>query len=250
MRFCIPIPLFFKNIPFHEAIYKVRELGFDACETYNWKALDFDAVKKALAETNVELLSMCTTNFNMTDSAARSEWLKGLEESCIAAKELNVKRLITQSGGDTGAPREVQHKNIVDALKEAIPVLEKYNITLMIEPLNTLINHPGTYLSLSTEAFEIIRAVNHPLVKVVYDIYQQQVTEGNIILNITNNLDCIAHLHGAGHPGRHELQLGESDYKVIIKAVSEAGYNGAFGLEYIPTMEPVKSLEKFKEIYM
>jgi len=87
------------------------------------------------------------------------------------------------------------------------------------------------------------------LVKVVYDIYHQQVMEGNIIPNITNNLDCIAHLHAAGHPGRIELQFGENDYHVIFDAVDKAGYQGACGLEYNPTLGSVESLESFKRIY-
>ena len=92
--------------------------------------------------------------------------------------------------------------------------------------------------------------MDHPFVKVVYDVYHQQVMEGNIIPSVTNNLDCIAHLHAAGHPGRHELQLGENDYHVIMDAIDKAGYQGAMGLEYNPTMEPTESLETFKKLYM
>ena len=73
--------------------------------------------------------------------------------------------------------------------------------------------------------------------------------EGNIIPSITNNLDLIAHLHAAGHPGRIELQLGESDYTNIIKAVDAAGYTGALGLEYRPTLDPIESLKSVKMIY-
>ena len=120
----------------------------------------------------------------------------------------------------------------------------------MIEPLNIYVNHPGYYLWSSREAFEIIHEVDHPLVKVVYDIYHQQVMEGNIIPSITQNLDCIAHLHSAGHPGRHELQFGENDYKVIFAAVDKAGYTGACGLEYGPTMDSVESLKEFRRIYL
>ncbi|MBO5299764.1 MAG: hypothetical protein J6B51_06780, partial [Clostridia bacterium] len=72
---------------------------------------------------------------------------------------------------------------------------------------------------------------------------------GNIIPNIVNNLDLIAHLHSAGHPGRHELQFGESDYKVIFSAVDKAGYTGCCGLEYGPLLSPEESLIKAKEIY-
>lgn len=249
MRLCVPIPCFFKDIDFAAAIRRVKALGYDAAETYDWKNLDFDAVRAACEETGVELLSMCTTEFRMTDPALRTAWLDGLKESCEAAKKLGVKRLITQVGPDTGAPRAQQHASIVAALRDARPILEDSGVTIMIEPLNTYVNHPGYYLWSSVEGFEIIREVDHPLVKVVYDIYHQQVMEGNIIPNVTNNLDCIAHLHSAGHPGRHELQYGESDYKVIFAAVDKAGYKGACGLEYSPLLEPEESLRLAKEIY-
>ena len=249
MRLCVPVPCFFKNIPFQDAIYRIKALGFDAAETYNWKDLDFDAVKKALDDTGVELLSMCTTEFRLTDPKYRTAWLDGLKESCAAANRLGVKRLITQVGQDTGAPRAEQHAAIVETLKLAKPILEKSGVTIMIEPLNTYFNHPGYYLWSAVEGFEIVREVDSPYVKVVYDIYHQQIMEGNIIPNITNNLDCIAHLHAAGHPGRHEMQNGESDYKVIFAAVDKAGYTGACGLEYSPLMPPEESLIEARRIY-
>ena len=73
--------------------------------------------------------------------------------------------------------------------------------------------------------------------------------EGNIIPSIVNNLDLIAHLHSAGHPGRNELQYGENDYKVIFGKVDEAGYTGCCGLEYRPLMDPMESLKVAKELY-
>lgn len=249
MRLCVPIPCFFKETDFPAAIHRVKALGFDAAETYNWKNLDLDAVRNACAETGVELLSMCTTEFRMTDPALRREWLAGLKESCAAAVKVGAKRLITQVGPDTGAPRQAQHDSIVAALREAKPILEDSGVTIMIEPLNTYVNHPGYYLWSSVEGFEIIREVGHPLVKVVYDIYHQQVMEGNIIPNITKNLDCIAHLHSAGHPGRHELQYGENDYRVIFQAVDQAGYQGACGLEYSPLLPPEESLREARRLY-
>ena len=250
MRFCVPIPCFFNNLDFCEAIKLVRELGFDAAETYQWKALDLERVKGTCAETGVELLSMCTTEFNMTAPEKRSAWLAGLRESCAAAKMLGVGKLITQVGADTGEERAVQHQSILDALQAALPILEDSGVTLMLEPLNTYVDHPGYYLTSSAEAFAIIRETAHPLVKIVYDIYHQQIMEGNIIPNITAGLDCIAHLHSAGHPGRHELQYGENDYKVIFAAVDKLGYTGACGLEYHPLLDPQESLQEFRRLYL
>ena len=249
MRFCVPVPCFFKDMDFVQAIRRIGALGFDAAETYAWKGLDLDAVKNACEETGVELLSMCTTEFRMTDPSLRTAWLDGLRESCAAAQKVGAKRLITQVGPDTGAPRQAQHESIVAALRDARPILEDSGVTIMIEPLNTYVNHPGYYLWSSAEAFEIVREADHPLVKVVYDIYHQQVMEGNIIPSITKNLDCIAHLHAAGHPGRNELQYGENDYRVIFSAVEKAGYAGACGLEYKPLLPPEVSLALAQELY-
>ena len=249
MRLCVPIPCFFGKMDFCDAIRRVKALGFDAAETYNWKNLDLDAIRHTCEETGVELLSMCTTEFRMTDPALRDAWLAGLKESCAAAKRVGAGKLITQVGPDTGAPREAQHESIVAALKAAQPILEDSGVTIMIEPLNTYVNHPGYYLWSGMEGLDIIREVNHPLVKLIFDIYHQQVMEGNIIPNITNNLDLIAHLHAAGHPGRIELQYGENDYRVIFDAVDKAGYTGACGLEYRPTLEPEESLREAKRIY-
>jgi hydroxypyruvate isomerase len=236
-------------VDFCEAIRCVASLGYDAVETYHWKSLDLCEVRRTLRETGVELLSICTTEFRLTDPAYREAFVEGVRESCEAARALGAGKMITQVGKDTGAPREDQHASIVAGLSAAAPVLEKAGVTLMIEPLNTYVNHPGYYLWSSAEAFEIIREVDHPKVKVIYDIYHQQVMEGNIIPSITKNLDCIAHLHAAGHPGRNEMQYGESDYKNIIKAVDAAGYTGALGLEYRPLLDPIESLKSVLEIY-
>lgn len=249
MRFCVPVPCFFKDVDFCDAIKKIGELGFDAAETYNWRALDLDKVRSTCEESGVELLSMCTTEFNMTNPELRQKWLEGLALSCKAANQVGAKHLITQVGNDTGADRGYQHESIVAALKAAKPILEDTGVTIMIEPLNTLVNHIGYYLWSAVEAFDIIHEVDNQYVKVVYDIYHQQIMEGNIIPNITGNLDCIAHLHSAGHPGRIDLQYGENNYHVIFDAVDKAGYKGACGLEYRPTMPGVESLMKFKEIY-
>ena len=250
MRICIPVPCFFRKIDFCQAIERIAALGFDAAETYDWSRLDPNAVREACQRCGVELLSMCTSEFRMTDAAWRGAWLDGLEKSCDMANRMGVKKLITQVGPDTGASRQTQHENIVETLRQATPILEEHGVTVMVEPLNTLYDHPGYYLWSAVEGFDIIRAVNHPLVKLVYDIYHQQVMEGNIINNVTNNLDCIAHLHAAGHPGRIELQQGENDYKCIWKRIDEAGYTGACGLEYNPVMQPEASLREFRRLYL
>lgn len=250
MKFGVPIPCFFGGMDFIEAICKVKKLGFDVVETYEWSSLDRQKVKAVLDDNGMELVSILVPCSDLTNPSGRKTWLEALEKTCAAAREMGVKRVITQVGNDTNEERAFQHESIVEGLRAASPILEDSGVTVMIEPLNTYYDHPGYYLWSSKEAFDIIREVNHPLVKVVYDIYHQQIMEGNIIKNVTENLDCIAHLHSAGHPGRHELQFGENDYKVIFNAISDAGYKDTCSLEYTPLLNPEESLREFKKIYM
>ena len=249
MKLCVPIPCFFGVLPFAEAVLKISALGYDCAEIYGWKHLDLPAAARALSQTGVTLISMCTTEFCLTAPELRGSWVEGIRESCEAAAGLGVKKMITQVGFDTGAPREEQHRSIVEGLRAGAPILERAGVTVMIEPLNTKVNHPHYYLTASEEAFQIVREAGSPNVKVVFDIYHQQISEGNIIPNITENLDCIAHLHAAGHPGRNELQFGENDYRNIFAAVDKAGYTGACGLEYNPLLPPEESLAAARELY-
>ncbi len=249
MKLCVPVPCFFNNLPFEEAVEKISRLGYKYIEIYDWKHLDLKSAAKALADTGVTLLSMCTSDFRLTDPACRGMWLDGIKKSCEAAGVLGAKKLITQVGADTGAAREAQHRSIVEGLRAGAEILESTGVTVMIEPLNIKVDHPGYYLTSSAEAFDIVREVGSPNVKAVFDIYHQQISEGNIIPNVTENLDCIAHLHAAGHPGRHELQYGENDYVNIFAAIDRAGYTGACGLEYSPLLESEESLAAAMKLY-
>ena len=249
MRLCAAVPCFFGGIPFTEAIRRIGALGFDAAETYDWTRLDLPEVKRVCEDNGVELLSMCTTDFRVNEPEHRGAFLDGVKRSCEAAVTVGAGKLITQGGQDTGAGRERQHAAIIETLLCAAPILEDAGVTLMLEPLNALFDHKGTFLTTSAEAFDIVRAVNSPSVKVIYDVYHQQITEGNVIPTVTANLSLIAHLHAAGHPGRHELQSGESNYRVIFDAVDKAGYTGACGLEYGPLLPPEESLRIAKETF-
>ena len=249
MKLCVPLPCFFSRLPFDAAVEKTAALGYGYVEIYDWKQLNLNAAARVLEKSGVTLLSMCTSEFRLTDPDCRERWLNGLRESCETAAALGVKKLITQVGPDTGAPREAQRRSVVDGLKAGAEILENAGVTVMIEPLNTKVDHPGYYLTSSAEAFGIVRAVGSPNVKVVFDIYHQQISEGNIIPNVTENLDCIAHLHAAGHPGRHELQSGENDYRNIFAAIDRAGYTGACGLEYTPLLDPAESLTEARKLF-
>ena len=123
-------------------------------------------------------------------------------------------------------------------------MLEAAEVTLVIEPLNELIDHAGYYLVHSDEAFQIVDEVASDRVKVVFDIYHQQISEGQLIANITSNIDKIGHFHAAGNPGRNELTSGELHYPSIFQAISETGFTGFVGLEYWPKQDIAAGLKE------
>jgi hydroxypyruvate isomerase len=113
-----------------------------------------------------------------------------------------------------------------------------------VEPLNIRVDHAGYFLSRSDEAFAIIDQVGSPQVKVLFDIYHQQITEGDLIRRIRANIGAIGHFHAAGSPGRHELDDGEIDYPKIFEAISSLGFEGDIAMEYFPVQAPLIGLKK------
>jgi len=240
---CIDAVLEF--VPFDQALQTVVESGIDAFEFWGWWDKDLDALLAARDACDMRISACCTKFVSLVDPAVRSNYLSGLEESIVAAERLGCKTLISQVGDfRPGVDRARQHDSLVQGLKEAAPLVEAADVTLVIEPLNELVDHAGYYLTRSDEAFEIIDEVGSSHVKVIFDIYHQQISEGHLIHNITANIDKIAHFHAAGNPGRHELSIGEIHYPTVFQAIQETDYSGYVGLEYWPLGDPQTGLRE------
>ena len=137
----------------------------------------------------------------------------------------------------------VVEKTIVETL--VATVVE----TVVVEkPLNVLVDHQGHYLSTSAEGFAILDEVGSPHVKLLYDIYHQQISEGNLIATIKASAARIGHFHVADVPGRHEPGTGEINYANVLRAIDAAGYGGYVGLEYRPQARAADSLNAVKAI--
>jgi hydroxypyruvate isomerase len=232
-----------------EAMRLAARLGYKAVEFWEGKDFDLEAYKTALSETNLSLACMGSLT-GLVDPATRQESLGNFKISLANAKALGAKGIIATTGQELeGVPREKQRQSIVEGLKEAAKIVSGSGIRLYLEPLNVLVNHAGYYLYSSAEAFGIVREVNSPDVKVLFDIYHQQITEGNLIANIVGNIDLIGHFHVAGNPGRGEPYLGEINYKEVFAAIDAAGYEGYAGLEFWPKGDLEESLKKCLELY-
>jgi hydroxypyruvate isomerase len=238
--------------PGKDAVYhleKVREHGFGGLEYYAWWELgDLDRVAAEQARIGVSIIGTCTKEFNLVDPAYREAYFDGLQQTIEACKRLGVSSIITQTGSErAGIPRELQRQAMIETLKHCAPLLEKADMVLEIEPLNGLVDHAGHYLQRSDEAVQVIDAVDHPHVKLVFDVYHQQITEGNVIRNATEYAGRIHHYHIADNPGRKQPGTGELNYLNILRAIQGTGFDGFVGLECGFTVDTDEAIEEFKK---
>lgn len=250
MQASVCVDAVFEGVATVDAVRRVKACGIDAFEFWGWWDKDLPAIKDVAAECQMQIASCCTKFISLVDAAKRSEYLEGLAESIQAAKSLNCPTLISQVGDFLpDVPREQQHESLVEGLRQAAPLLEAAGVTLVFEPLNELVDHVGYYLVRSDEAFEIVDEVGSDCVKVVFDIYHQQISEGNVIRNATENIGKIAHFHAAGNPGRNELTRGELNYSQILAAIAATGYDKYVGLEYWPLDDVETGLKQASEVF-
>jgi hydroxypyruvate isomerase len=245
MKVSICVDAVYMDKDFVESLKEISSIGVKAFEFWSWWDKDLKVIKDAKDELGLEVAAFCTKFVSLVDKSKREEYISGLKESIEAAKFMGCKTLISQVGNNTNAPRQVQRQNIIDGLKECVPLLKEAGITLVLEPLNIYVDHANYYLYSSREGFDIVKAVGSRNVKLLFDLYHQQIMEGNLIINSTNNIDKIAHFHAAGNPGRHELSFGEVNYKEVFKAIDAVGYEGFVGFEYFPVEEPAKGIKAF-----
>lgn len=241
---CVDALYFGKDI--YKGLEEIKQCGYDNFEIWCWWDKDIDRLIELKNNLGMKLTACCTKFVSLVDPSKREEYIKGLRESIEVAKKLGCKELISQVGNDTGKSCEEQHKSLVEGLKACAPILEENDITLVVEPLNTRVDHQGYYLWSSDEGFQIIDEVGSPNVKLLYDIYHQQIMEGDLLRRIIPNISKIGHFHAAGNPGRNELYYGELEYKRIFEEIGKTDYDGYTGYEYFVKDPVAEGLKKTK----
>jgi len=261
----------FPDLSRAERTRKVAEVGFPAIEFWFYDlaigrgdprmlsaaeaAKDVAAIAKACAETGVIVNDIVVNapdagiGGSLVDPADRPKYLGRLKETIEVAKDLNCSKMITCTGNvRPGVSREEQHKSVVDTLKAGADVIAVEGMTLLLEPLNTHVDHEGYFLDSADEGAQIVREVGSPNVKLIFDVYHMQIMQGNVLARIEKYIDLIGHFHSAGVPGRHELSDGELNYPNILKQIDSLGYTGYFGLEYFPALDDTESLKRMREL--
>ncbi len=246
-----------------DQIYFMADQGFRAFEDNSLSAREVsmqEKIGKALAEKNLEM-GVFVGNWEVRrgdglakgDQEVREAYLKEIQNSVDVAKRVNA-TWMTIVLGDRHHRLEMDYQtaNIVETLKRASEILEPHGLVMVLEPLNPWVNHPNMFLAKIPHAYLICKAVDSPACKILFDMYHQQITEGNIINNIDLAWDEIGYFQIGDVPGRKEPTTGEMNYKNIFKHIHEKGFEGILGMEhgnYSPGKEGEEALIKaYREV--
>ena len=189
-------------------------------------------------------------NLSSGDDDYRDEFLKHIRNSVEVAKRVNAKWMTVVPGHlDLRKDMSYQTSNVVETLKRASDILEPHGLVMVLEPLNFR-DHPGLFLSESPQAFQICKAVDSPSCKILFDIYHQQIQEGNLIPNIDDSWDEIAYFQIGDNPGRKEPTTGEINYKNIFSFIYKKGYDGILGMEHGNALQGLEGEKALVDAYL
>ena len=260
MKYSACIEMLFDEVPFIQRINKAKENNFDAIEFWDWEEKDIDKIRDECIKNDIDVAAFIgNTKGQMVNPEDNEDLVTGIGQSIKIAKELQCNNLLLTTnilGEDrsvmptpAGLTESDKKKNIEEVLSELAPIAEESGITMVLEPLNVLVDHPGYFLDNSKIGFDILKKVNNPNIKLLYDIYHMQIMEGNIINTIEKNINLIGHIHIADVPGRREPGTGEINYSNIYNKLVELDYKNFAGFEYQPSNSTEDSLSSIKNIF-
>ena len=265
LKLSVRVEPLFPGLTLEAQMRKVAEAGYQAFEFGDWRAQDSKKITALMKQLRIECAcivgnkSVNPVGMGLCSPAERDGFLAEIRASTEAAVRFETKQIVVLSGFKVpGVSREAQHASIVEGLKRAHEVVAPHGVTMIVEVINTLAaveplnpkgnNHADYYLDRTPEAFQIVREVGSPYVKVLYDIYHTQIMEGNVIETIRKNIAAIAHFHVGDVPGRHEPGTGEIHYPNVFRAIRDTKFNGFVAMEYVPSKDAMQTLKDVRRM--
>jgi hydroxypyruvate isomerase len=237
-----------KRGSFEENLERVAEAGYRHVELVGefsqWSEEDWRRILARMRTLKITVDATSGVKSGFADPSGGDGFLAELKAFLPAVQRLGCGQIILLSGRRIeGAAAGAQRAASVETLKRAAEVLGRAGVVGVIEPIDRLEN-PPIYLDGVTEAFEIVRGVGSPQVKVLYDFYHEQRTHGNLMEKLEGNVAEIGLIHVADVPGRHEPGTGEVNYGNIYRRLGELKYRGVVGMEFYPTGDVAETLRQ------
>jgi hydroxypyruvate isomerase len=244
MKLSLCLEMLFTDLPFIERLDVASRLGYGAIEFWDWRDKDVPALADAAARLGLTIAAMSGNRRHaLIDPGADAGLIDEMDHVFAAARRLNCSRIMMLSDvlNDNGSaapsqPRSEQAKieSIAENLRALAPPATAANVTLLLEPLNTVLDHRGCFLNGSGLGVEIVRRVDCPQVRLLYDIYHMSMMGEDVLEEIDRNLEWIGYLHVADLPGRHQPGTGKIDYQAVNALLRRAKYEGFVGMEFSP----------------
>ena len=242
MKLSLCLEMLFTDRPFIERIAVASRLGYRAIEFWDWRDKDVPAVAAAAAQHGLTVAAMSgNRRHGLFDPDDRAGLIEEMEQVFAAARQLNCRHIMMLSdvlSGDGSAVR-MQHRPAEEKIVTMAANLRMLaghpraaDFTLLLEPLNTALDHRGCFLNHSAPGVEIVRRVDNPRVKLLYDIYHMSMMNEDVLAEIDRNLDWIGYFHVADLPGRHQPGTGTIDYQAVNALLRRARYEGFIGMEF------------------
>jgi hydroxypyruvate isomerase len=248
--FAINIEMWFRSLPFTDRIRAVAALGFKWVEFWGWQGRDLEAIKSVCEETGVKVAQFIGWGFEpgMNNPVNHDQLEQTIRASCRAANDLGATMLTVVGGNDQpGMTQPEMHRNIVDGLKRVAPIAQAAKVMLILEPMNIRVDHKGHCLYGSQPTLDICREVDSPWVKINWDIYHLQITEGDLCRRIREGYDQIGYVQIADNPGRREPGTGEINYTRVFQELAELGYDKPVGVECWPEGKEARAAERLRQ---
>ncbi|BDC52728.1 hydroxypyruvate isomerase [Bryobacterales bacterium F-183] len=227
----------YAKTPLETLCQSAKDIGLSSIELLgpsDWPMLQKYGLTCAMATNpTVDGLGGITKAFNRIEH--HDKLVAAYEDYIPKAAAAGLKNVICFSGNRDGMPDEKGMENCAIGLKRLMPIAEKHKITLVMELLNSKVNHPDYMCDHTEWGVAMCKKVGSENIKLLYDIYHMQIMEGDVIATIKKHNPYIAHYHTGGVPGRHEIDDSqELYYPAIVKAIVETGFKGFVGQEFVP----------------
>jgi hydroxypyruvate isomerase len=234
-----------------ERVRAAAAAGFKAVEMWGQTGKDISALKDALQETGLQLTSQVAEprmQF-MIPPQDHTPFYKGLDAGVEVAQELSCPRIVVGSGtGFGGRKRQDQLDELIDIFTRGVAHIAGSGITLVLEPVNVRVDHPGALLDRTSEAVYIARGVGSPDFGVLYDVYHSTVEGEDVAAELANAGELVKYVQIADAPGRGEPGSGNINWPACLAEIRRSGYNGPIGLEYYPTIDSAKSARYIQQL--
>jgi hydroxypyruvate isomerase len=242
MKLSLCLEMLFTELPFADRIRIASQLGYDAIEFWDFRNKNLGEIGETSERHGLIVAAMSGNRRNaLIDPGATSNLVEEMAEVFEAANRVKCRNIMMLSDvlsedGSSSTSCQITPQEKLNALVENLRTVaahpEAENFTLLLEPLNTALDHRGCFLDHSATGTEIVRRVNSANVKLLYDIYHMSMMNEDVQAEIEKSFDWIGYFHVADIPGRHQPGTGKIDYEKVNALLEKLHYDGFVGMEF------------------